>query len=132
MNSIDWHRLFKLWMPPLIGISGMVLLGYWFVVAQFFLFTHHLFWMVGIILLINPVSETFWPSAVETRKKGRISAQPSAKGRARREVCKHMDRQKPAAASENAAVRLVQLHKQMEAVDRQIEKLTDKHHANRN
>ena len=128
MNSIDWRRLFKLWMPPLGGISGMILLGYWFDVARFFLFRHHLFWMVGMILLINPLSETFWPTDTKTRKKRRISSpQPSAKARARREVRKHMDGQKPASASETIVERLTRLHKQKEAVDRQIEKLTEKH-----
>ena len=132
MNSIDWRRLFKLWMPPLAGILGMILLGYWFEVARFFLFTHHLFWMVGIILLINPLSETFWPTDTKTRKKGQISPQPSAKARARREVRKHTDGRKPVSASETIVERLTRLHKQKEAVDRQIEKLADKHQVNRN
>ena len=132
MNSIDWRRLFKLWMPPLGGITGMILLGYWFEVARFFLFRHHLFWMVGIMLLINPLSETFWPSAAVTRKKGKISPQPSAKARARRETHKHMDKQKRTPTSETAFGRLARLQKQKEAVDQEIEKMTNKEHASRN
>jgi len=128
MNSIDWRRLLKLWKTPLLGISGMILLGYWSEVAQFFLFTHHLFWIFAIILLLNPVYETFGPGDAKTRKKGRMPPQPSAKAWARRKAHKR----ERAPASENAAVRLVQLHKQKEAVDRQIENLTDKHRANRN
>ncbi len=48
----------RLWAPPLIGIPAMLLLGAWSEAARFLLFTHHLFWMASIILLINPVAET--------------------------------------------------------------------------
>ncbi|MEO5886347.1 MAG: hypothetical protein ABIQ77_01675 [Anaerolineales bacterium] len=132
MSFWDWRKILKIWGPPLAGIAGMVLLGRLFEVAHFFLFAHHLFWIFAVILLINPVSETFWPSDTKTRMKGRKLPQPSAKARVRRETLKHSDTQKPASASETPTGRLAQLHKQKEAVDQKIEKLTDKHHANRN
>jgi len=111
----------------MIIISGMLLLAYWFEVARYFLFTHHLFWMIGIFLLINPVSETFWPDPSTQKKKRRItSSGPSAKAWARQEARKWMDGQKHASSSESILEQLVRLHKQKEAVDQQIEKLTKK------
>jgi len=130
MSFWDWRRILKIWGLPLAGIAGMALLGRLFEVAQFFLFAHHLFWIFAVILLLNPLSETFWPSP-ELKKKKRILPQPSSKTRVRKEASRQ-NSQKPISALENAPRRLTQLHKQKEAVDRQIEKLTDKHRENRN
>ena len=119
----DWRRKLKVWMPALIGIPAMLLLGYWFEAARFFLFAHHMFWIVGIILLINPVSETLWPSATPDKAAGRLSPQPSAKAQERRKAHKLTEKQKPASASETPAERLARLQKQKEAMDQNIEKI---------
>ena len=123
LNFKDWRRTLKIWAPPLIGIPAMLLLGYWFEVARFFLFMHHLFWIIGGILLINPVAETFSPSASQ-EKKGRLAPQPSARARQRRAARKAIAKQKPASTSETPAERLARLQKQKEAIDQKIEKLT--------
>ena len=130
MSLWDWRKNLKIWGPPLAGIAGMVLLGRLFEVARFFLFAHHLFWIFAVMLLLNPLSETFWPSP-EQKKKKRILPQSSSKTWARKEASKQ-NSQKPISVLENTLKRLTQLHKQKEAVDRQIEKLTDKHRENRN
>jgi hypothetical protein len=121
MKFKDWRRLLKTWMPPLIGISVMLLLGYWFEVAWFFLFTHHLFWVIGVFLLINPMAETFWPSAAPERK-GRPKPQPSARARQRREAHQRLAQSK--GSSETPMERLARLRKLKEGVERQIERLT--------
>lgn len=118
-----WRRMFKLWAPPLLGILAMVLLAFWFEVARFFLFVHHLFYIIAAFLLINPVSETFWPGpeAKNRTKSKRILPQPSAKARARIETRKLMEKQKlPSAPVE----RLARLLKEKEVVDQKIEKLS--------
>ncbi len=118
----SWLRL---WLPPLVGIPTLLLLGGWSETARFLLFTHHLFWIAGIILLINPIAETFWPSAAQ-EKKDRAKPQPSSKARARREARKLTEKQKPAFASETPAERLARLQKRKEVVDQEIEKLVPK------
>ena len=126
MNSWDWRRILKIWGPPLAGIAGMILLGRLFEVARFFLFVHHLFWIFAVMLLLNPLSETFWPGP-EQKKKKRILPQPSPKARARTEARKLMEKQKlPSAPAE----RLARLIKEKEVVDQKIEKLSarDKEH----
>jgi len=123
MKKIDFNtlpRLLRVWVPPLAGIAGMVLLGRLFSVAHFFLFVHHLFYIFAVILLLNPLSETFWPSP-EVIKRKQILPQPSAKARARVEARKLMDKQKlPSAPAE----RLARLLKEKEVVDQKIEKLS--------
>ena len=124
-NFEHWRRMFKLWVPPLLGILAMVLLAFWFEVARFFLFVHHLFYIITAFLLINPVSETFWPGPESKKKEKskRILPQPSAKARARIEAHKLMEKQKlPSAPAE----RLARLLKEKEVVDQKIEKLSNR------
>ena len=126
MSHWDLPRLLKIWGLPLAGIAGMVLLARLFEVAHFFLFVHHLFWIFAVMLLLNPLSETFWPSPA-LKKKGAILPQPSPKARARAEARKLMEKQKlPSAPAE----RLVRLLKEKEVVDQKIKKLSarDKEH----
>ena len=126
MRKIDFDalpRLLRLWGLPLAGIAGMVLLGRLFEVARFFLFAHHLFWIFAVILLLNPLSETFWPSP-EQKKKKRILPQPSPKARARVEARKLTEKQKRLSASAAPVERLARLLKEKEVVDQKIEKLT--------
>ena len=131
MSLWDWRKLLKIGGPPLAGIVGMVLLARLFEVAHFFLFVHHLFWIVAVMLLLNPLFETFWPSP-ELKKKKRILPRPSAKARARAGAHKLMEKQKQPAASVGPAERLACLLKEKEMVDRKIEKLSarDKEHVN--
>ena len=120
MNSWDWRRILKIWGPPLAGIAGMVLLGRLFEVARFFLFAHHLFWIFAVMLLLNPLSETFWPGP-ELKQKRPIVPQPSAKARSRAEARKRTEKQKfPSAPVEH----LARLLKEKEIVDQKIEKLS--------
>lgn len=128
MDFRDWRRLLKIWAPPLIGLPVLLLLGYMFEVARFFLFTHHLFWIIGIILLINPVAEMVWPSPIQA-KHGTLAPRPSTKAQARRESRKLLEKkQKP--ASETPTERLARLRRQKEVLDQKINKLTtqDKEH----
>ena len=120
-------RLLSVWGPPLAGIAGMVLLGRLFPVAHFFLFVHHLFYIVAVMLLLNPLSETFWHSP-EQKKKKPIIPQPSAKARARAEARKRTEKQKLLSAP---AEHLARLLKEKEVVDQKINKLSarDKGHA---
>ncbi len=132
MRKIDFDTLpglLRLWGPPLAGISGMLLLGRLFDVAHFFLFVHHLFYIIAVFLLINPLSETFWPSP-ESKKRKRILPQPSVKARARVKARKLMEKQKQPLAPVASAERLMRLLKDKEVVDQKIEKLTarDKEH----
>ena len=128
MKKIEFDfmpRPLRLWAPPLIGIPAMLLLGFWFPVARLFLFTHHLFWMIGIFLLINPVAETFWPSPTsENSKRKPAPPQPSSRARRRAEARQRPTTQTPAPAAETPAERLARLQKQKEAVEQKIEKLT--------
>ena len=129
MSLWDWRKILNVWGPPLAGISGMVLLGRLFAVAHFFLFVHHLFWMVAVILLLNPLSETFWPSP-EKKKRKRILPQPSPKAHARAEARQIMGKQKRLSAPAAPAERLARLLKEKEVLDQKIKKLTarDKEH----
>ena len=70
----------------------LMLVGRLFEVAYFFLFVHHLFWIVAVMLLLNPLSETFWPSP-DVNKRKQILPQPSAKARARAEARKLMEKE---------------------------------------
>lgn len=120
MSLWDWRRILKIWGLPLAGIAGMVLLTRLFPVAHYFLFVHHLFWIFAVMLLLRPLSETFWPSP-ELKKKKRTLPQPSAKARARAEARKLMEKQKlPSAPAE----RLTRLLKEKELVDQKIKKLS--------
>ena len=132
MRKIDFNtlpRLARLWGLALAGIAGMVLLARLFPVAHYFLFVHHLFYIVAVMLLLNPLSETFWPSP-ELKKKKRIVPQPSAKAQARAEARKRMEKQKHPSASAAPAERLARLLKEKEVVDQKISKLSsrDKEH----
>lgn len=125
MNHTDWRWGLKSWMPPLIGIPAMLALGLSVKELGYLLFGHHLFWMVGIFLLINPVSETFWPSP--TKKKSKLKPVPSShssKVRPRANPYKRMIKHKPARSSETPAQRLARLQKEKEAVDDELERLT--------
>ncbi len=124
MSFKNWRGMLKVWAPPLIGIAAMLLLGYGVEAARFFLFAHHLFWIIGIILLINPISETFWPNPAKGKSKPKAAPRPSAKTRARAEARKLTAQHKPASASESPAERLVRLQKKKEAIDQKIENLT--------
>lgn len=121
MNFRDWRRLLKNWAPPLLGLPAMLLLGYGFEVARFFLFAHHLFWIISIILLINPVAETVWPSPTQARRET-PAPRPSTKAQARREAQKLRAKEKP--QSETPTERLARLQKHKEALDQKIKKLT--------
>lgn len=123
MSRWDWRKSIKLWAPPLAGIAGMLLLGRVFAVAHYFLFVHHLFYVIGAFLLLNPIGETFWPSRVIEKKK-RMLPQPSAKARARATARQLMQKQKLRLAPASPAERLTRLLKDKEAVDQKIEKLT--------
>jgi len=115
----------RLWAPPLIGIPAMLALGLSVKELGFLLFGHHLFWMIGILLLINPVSETYWPSP--TREKSKHHPGPpsrSSKVRRRAESRKRMTKAKPASTLETPAERLARLQKEKEAVDKELERLT--------
>lgn len=125
MGFRDRRRRLRIWLPPLVGIPAMLLLGYRFEVAQYFLFAHHLFWVVGIILLINPVAETFWPSAAPARRD-RPKPRPSARARLRRHARQHPTQSK--AAPETPVERLARLRGQKEGVEHQIEELTAHQH----
>lgn len=108
----------RLWGPSLVGIPAMLALGFWIKALGFLLFAHHLFWMIGVILLINPVSETFWPSPAK-RKSNAAPSPPSV--RSRRQA-----KRKPVAAAETLAQRLGRLRKEKERLDDELESLTDK------
>ena len=116
----------RLWAPPLIGIPAMLLLGAWSEAARFLLFTHHLFWMASIILLINPVAETVWPGTPRKRQIGRVLPQPSSKARKRAEVRKHGAKQPTTLSAETLTTRLACLQQQKEVLDQEIEKLSAK------
>ncbi|MCI0549947.1 MAG: hypothetical protein L0287_03245 [Anaerolineae bacterium] len=123
MSFWDWRRILKIWGPPLAGIAGMVLLARLFPVAHYFLFVHHLFYIAAVMLLLNPLSETFWPSP-ELKKKKPILPQPSPKARARAEARKLMKKQRLPSSPAAPVDRLARLLKDKEAVDQKIEKLT--------
>ncbi len=125
LNLQDWRRTLKLWAPPLIGIPVMLVLASLFEIAQFLLFMHHIFWIVSFFLLMNPVSELFWPS-LPREIHGRPSPRRSAKARARAEEYKLMAKRKPWPASETPEERLARLQQDKDTLDRNIEKLANK------
>ena len=56
------HTL-RLWAPALIVIPALLALAHWAGgIARYLLFTHHLFWFLSALVLINPVIETLSPS----------------------------------------------------------------------
>ena len=121
VNFKDLRGIIRRWAPALIGIPAMLLLAAWFDVARFFLFGHHLFWIVGAILVIISLSQT--PSSAPQKRKGSRS---SIKSRQQAEAHKRPVKPKPATTSETPAERLARLRKQKEAVDQKIEKITAK------
>jgi len=103
----------------------MLLLAGLFDLARFLLFMHHIFWIVSFFLLMNPVSELFWPS-LPREIHGRPSPRRSAKARARAEEYKLMAKRKPWPASETPEERLARLQQDKDTLDRNIEKLANK------
>jgi len=118
LNFKDLRGITRRWAPALIGIPAMLLLGTWSDVARFFLFGHHLFWIVAAILVIISLSQT--PSGATQKRKGPRS---SIKSRKQAEAHKRQAKPKPVPALEAPAERLARLRKQKEAVDRKIENL---------
>lgn len=112
----------RLWVPPLAGIATMLLLGYGSEIARYFLFGHHLFWIIAIILLINPLAETFWSAKPKQGKRlaSRRSAPKAQRWSKQREPSV---KQPPAPATETPAERLARLQRQKGGVDREIEQL---------
>ena len=108
----DWRKVLKLWASL-------------FEVARYILFMHHVFWMVGVILLFNPVGETFWPSAAQ-EKHGQPTPRPSGKAQIRAVARRARAKSKPWPASEGPAERLARLRQDKEAVDQKIGHLTNK------
>jgi len=109
----------KRWAPTVIGILVMLLLSSRFPVARFFLFGHHLFWIIGVTLVIISLSQT--PTGAAQKKP-----RSSIKRRQQPEAHKRPVKPKPATTSETLAERLARLGKQKEAVDKKIEKLAAK------
>ena len=73
------------------------------------------------MLLLNPLSETFWLSR-EQKEKKRILPEPSAKARARAKARKRIEKEKhPSIAP---VERLARLLKEKEMVAQKIEKLS--------
>ena len=109
------------WVAPAIGIPVLLAWGAWGGDwARFILFGHHVFWFIGIGLLINPLAETFWPSPA--KEKPRIAPpEPSSKARQRSETRKRG----PGPASETATERLARLRRKKALVDKKLEKLDD-------
>ena len=121
LNFKDLRGIIRRWAPALIGIPAMLLLAAGFDVARFLLFGHHLFWIVGAILVIISLSQT--PSgATQKRKWSRSSIKPQQQA----EVHKRPAKPKPAPAPKTSTERLARLRKQKEAVDKKIEKLAAK------
>jgi len=95
-------------------------------VARYLLFTHHLFWFVGLILLINPVIETLSPSRPRRKK-----AEPRGRSRTRsphRPVHEGSaaGREDPGSVSELQR-RLTRLMRRRDRVDRQLQ-ISEKEH----
>ncbi len=112
----------RLWVPPLVVIATMLFLGYESELAQYFLFGHHLFWFLSIILLINPMTETFWSG---NPRKGKRFASDRSTSRAQpwSKPGRHKVKHRPSPASEPPAERLARLQLQKGGVDREIEQL---------
>lgn len=109
-----------LWGPALVGISLMLAIGAWGGgVARYLLFTHHLFWFVGLILLINPVIETLSPSR-SSRKPGEPRARPRPH-RPRRPVRKGPEAgRKDLGSASDLQQRLTHLMRRRDLVDRKL------------
>ena len=91
----DLPTMLKVWALPLVGILAMLLVGFWSETASYFLFTHHLFWIIGITLLISPIAWT-------------LRSSPTQKGGTR---------------AETPAERLTRLQQQKKALDQKMKKL---------
>ncbi len=101
--KLDWYtkRLFRLWLPAVIGITVLGLVGlYGGGTARFFLFTHHWFYFMAAFLLFNPVVQTFWPGP-DIKAKRQFAAQRARHAR-------------------QQADRLVQLRQEKVALEQQI------------
>lgn len=117
-------KMVRLWAPPLIGIPAMLLLGFSFEVARFLLFTHHLFWMIGGILLINPVLATLLPDTPQKSKARRMRPLSVTKSRPpQANVRQRTTNQRPASAVERPAERPARLQQEKGAVDQKIGRL---------
>lgn len=113
------RQIIRQWAPVLIGIPAMLLLSALWDVARFFLFGHHLFWMIGSILAIISLGRD---TASMTRK--RKAAQSSIKARQPVKAPKRPAKSKPALPIETPSDRLARLQKDKEVVDRKIEQLS--------
>lgn len=117
-------KMVRIWAPPLIGIPALLALAQWSTMAWYFLFTHHLFWMIGGILLINPVLATFLPDTPQKRKARRMRPLSVAKSRPpQTNVRQSTTKQRPASAVEKPAQRLARLQKEKGTVDQKIGRL---------
>lgn len=81
--------------------------------------------MIGGLLLINSLIETFWPGPTE-KKKEQPKPQPSTKARQRAKARQHLAKQHAGPITETSAERLARLQKEKEKVDEQLETLTRK------
>lgn len=95
LNHKDLPMMLKVWALPLVGIVTMLLLGSWSEIASYLLFAHHLFWIIGITLLISPIAWT-------------LRSSPTQKGGTR---------------AETPAERLTRLQQQKKAIDQKMESL---------
>lgn len=113
-------RLLKLWSLPLLGISALLAWAYWGgASARYLLFTHHLFWMAAAMLLINPITETIWPS----QKKQREQPERSPIRTSRRLEGKQKRRAPASTAEQEAAsTRLARLLQEKQAVEKELER----------
>ena len=123
--KLNWQtkRILKLWAPAATGIATMMLLASWSPAMSFVLFTHHLFWIVAGILLINPVATTLWPSP-EVRIERGLASQRLKKDRQQAETRKAVVRVPPASTSETGTERRARLQNEKQAVEQQIERMT--------
>lgn len=113
-------RVIRRWAPAVIGIAVMLLAAAWgSPTIRFFLFTHHWFWFISAMLLINPVSHTFWPS-----KEDKLARQMAGQARRHAAARKATAHRPSAAPTETAAQRLARLHKEKATVDEQIGRMT--------
>lgn len=123
MNS-NFKDLLKVWALPLLGIPVMILLGFWSEVASYFLFTHHLFWILGVILLIGPIAQTLSPDPTQKGMVRPLPLQPATKTRSHTKARQHRIEQKQAPAAETPVERLARLQRQKKAVDQTIEQFS--------
>ena len=122
--NLNFKALLRVWVLPLFGISVMLLLGFWSEVASYFLFTHHLFWIIGVILLISPAAQILSPGPTQKGKARPLPLQPATKTRPRTKAHQHRIEQKQAPAAETPVERLARLQRQKKAVDQTIEQLS--------